>query len=250
LRAGTGAVEGDGRAQDGRDPCRVAADDAEQQVLAPDRSRTKGGGLLAREVDGGARFRGHDDPTARGATRRPGVGQLDPHQVAIAPVGRLARDAERLPDRAERPARVEQAGDLEALEGHKLLAQGRHGSERRGRLGGAHRVLGQIVQALRHAGHALRPTPAEVASCRVDNLRFTSSRCGHWTTMSHEELDEMAGEELPERAATSPVNASVAIPIDAAVAADVLSDDTVADADAAQQTPIDAEPALTEGRGG
>ena len=57
--------------------------------------------------------------------------------------------------------------------------------------------------------------------------------------LSREELNEMAGEELPERAAMSLVNANVAIPINAAVAANVLSDNAVAYADAVQQTPID-----------
>ncbi len=57
--------------------------------------------------------------------------------------------------------------------------------------------------------------------------------------VSHEELDELAGEELPERAAMSLVNANVAIPINAAVAANVLSDDAVAYANAEQDTPID-----------
>jgi hypothetical protein len=56
--------------------------------------------------------------------------------------------------------------------------------------------------------------------------------------LSRQELSELAGEELPERAAMSLVNANVAIPINAAVAANVLSDNAVAWADAAQTTPI------------
>jgi hypothetical protein len=62
---------------------------------------------------------------------------------------------------------------------------------------------------------------------------------GQFRSISREELDEIAGEALPERAAMSLVNANVAIPINAAVAANVLSDNAVAYADAAQQTPID-----------
>jgi hypothetical protein len=54
-----------------------------------------------------------------------------------------------------------------------------------------------------------------------------------------EELRELAGEELPERAAMSLVNANLAIPVNAAVAANVLSDGSIAYADATQQTPID-----------
>ena len=57
--------------------------------------------------------------------------------------------------------------------------------------------------------------------------------------LSREELDKLAGEELPERAAMSLVNANVAIPVNAAVAANVLSDNAVAYANAAQTTPID-----------
>ena len=57
--------------------------------------------------------------------------------------------------------------------------------------------------------------------------------------LTREELNQLAGEELPERAAMSLVNANLAIPINAAVAANVLSDNAVAYANAAQTTPID-----------
>lgn len=56
--------------------------------------------------------------------------------------------------------------------------------------------------------------------------------------LSREELSELAGEELPERAAMSLVNANIAIPINAAVAANVLSDNAIAAADAAQSGDI------------
>ena len=56
--------------------------------------------------------------------------------------------------------------------------------------------------------------------------------------LSHEELNELAGEELPERAAMSLINANLAAPINAAVAANVLSDNSVAYADAQQTAPI------------
>lgn len=52
------------------------------------------------------------------------------------------------------------------------------------------------------------------------------------------ELEAEAGEELPDREAMSLVNANIAIPVNAAVAANVLSDNAVAYADAAQTTPI------------
>jgi hypothetical protein len=52
--------------------------------------------------------------------------------------------------------------------------------------------------------------------------------------LTRDELSQLAGEELPERAAMSLVNANLAIPINAAVAANVLSDNAVAYANAAQ----------------
>ena len=57
--------------------------------------------------------------------------------------------------------------------------------------------------------------------------------------LTRAELSALAGEELPERAAMSLVNANVAIPINAAIAANVLSDNAAAVAEAAQTTPID-----------
>jgi hypothetical protein len=53
--------------------------------------------------------------------------------------------------------------------------------------------------------------------------------------LTRDELNEIAGEELPERAAMSLVNANIALPINAAVAANVLSDNSVAYADATQK---------------
>ena len=52
--------------------------------------------------------------------------------------------------------------------------------------------------------------------------------------LSREELNAIAGEELPERAAMSLINANIAAPINAAIAANVLSDNSVAYADATQ----------------
>ena len=60
-----------------------------------------------------------------------------------------------------------------------------------------------------------------------------------YTQLSREELNQLAGEELPERAAMSLINANIAIPINAAIAANVLSDNATAYADAAQTVPID-----------
>jgi hypothetical protein len=57
--------------------------------------------------------------------------------------------------------------------------------------------------------------------------------------LSREELDEIAGEPLPERAAMSLINANLAAPVNAAVAANVLSDNSVAYANATQDVDID-----------
>ena len=62
---------------------------------------------------------------------------------------------------------------------------------------------------------------------------------GEYRPLSRGELEELAGEQLPERAAMSLLNANVAIPINAAVAANVLSDNATAVADAAQSGQID-----------
>jgi len=60
-----------------------------------------------------------------------------------------------------------------------------------------------------------------------------------YRTLTREELDEIAGEPLPERAAMSLINANLAAPINAAVAANVLSDHSVAYANAQQTAPIE-----------
>jgi hypothetical protein len=56
--------------------------------------------------------------------------------------------------------------------------------------------------------------------------------------LTREELTELAGEELPERAAMSLINANVAAPVNVALAANVLSDSSVAVADATQSADI------------
>jgi hypothetical protein len=57
--------------------------------------------------------------------------------------------------------------------------------------------------------------------------------------LTPEELDGENGEQLPDREQMSLVNANIAVPVNAAVAANVLSDGSIAYADALQQTPID-----------
>jgi len=55
---------------------------------------------------------------------------------------------------------------------------------------------------------------------------------------SNEELEAEAGEELPDREAMSLINANLAAPVNAAVAANVLSDHSVAYANAEQDVDI------------
>ncbi|MDQ1439415.1 MAG: hypothetical protein QOK43_3044 [Acidimicrobiaceae bacterium] len=56
--------------------------------------------------------------------------------------------------------------------------------------------------------------------------------------LTDEELAEETGEELPDREAMSLINLNAAAPINAAVAANVLSDNSVAYANAEQTAPI------------
>jgi len=60
-----------------------------------------------------------------------------------------------------------------------------------------------------------------------------------YKALTREELNEMAGEELPERAAMSLINANVAAPVNVALAANVLSDNSIAYAEATQTADID-----------
>ncbi len=57
--------------------------------------------------------------------------------------------------------------------------------------------------------------------------------------LTKEDLEKLAGEPLPERAAMSLINANVAAPVNAALALNVLSDDSVAIANAEQTATID-----------
>jgi len=56
--------------------------------------------------------------------------------------------------------------------------------------------------------------------------------------LSKAEMAKQSGSELPDREAMSLVNANLAAPINAAVAANVLSDNSIAYADADQYAPI------------
>jgi len=56
--------------------------------------------------------------------------------------------------------------------------------------------------------------------------------------LAPEELEAQEGAELPDREAMSLINANVAAPVNLAAALNVLSDDSVAVADADQYAPI------------
>jgi hypothetical protein len=56
--------------------------------------------------------------------------------------------------------------------------------------------------------------------------------------LTDDELEAQDGEQLPDREQMSLVNANLAAPINAAVAANVLSDNSVAYANAEQTAPI------------
>jgi hypothetical protein len=62
-----------------------------------------------------------------------------------------------------------------------------------------------------------------------------------YTKLTREDLDRLAGEPLPERAAMSLINANVAAPVNLALAANVLSDNSIAYAEATQDVTIDQD---------
>ena len=57
--------------------------------------------------------------------------------------------------------------------------------------------------------------------------------------LTPEQLDAASGEQLPDREQMSLINANLAAPVNAAVAANVLSDDSIAYANADQDVTID-----------
>jgi len=57
-------------------------------------------------------------------------------------------------------------------------------------------------------------------------------------TFNRSDLEQQQVSELPDREAMSLINANIAAPINAAIAANVLSDGSVAYADATQTAPI------------
>jgi len=57
--------------------------------------------------------------------------------------------------------------------------------------------------------------------------------------LTADELEQQDAEELPDREEMSLINANIAAPINAAIAANVLSDNSTATANAIQNAPID-----------
>src|SRR5688572_12234639 len=92
-------------------------------------------------------------------------------------------------------------------------------------------------KTLTPASRLLRPGTLGLPGTHGRRRRMGTQREYHKVT--REELEKLAGEELPERAAMSLINANIAIPVNAAIAANVLSDNAIAYAEAAQETPID-----------
>jgi hypothetical protein len=62
---------------------------------------------------------------------------------------------------------------------------------------------------------------------------------GEYHKLSREDLDKIVGEPLPERAAMSLINSNIAIPVNAALALNVLSDSSLAVANAEQNVNIE-----------
>ena len=58
------------------------------------------------------------------------------------------------------------------------------------------------------------------------------------TYLTPEELDAQTVEELPDREAMSLINANLAAPVNAAIAANILSDNSIAYANAEQDVDI------------
>jgi len=56
--------------------------------------------------------------------------------------------------------------------------------------------------------------------------------------LTAEEIEAQEGEELPDREEMSLINANIAAPVNAAIAANILSDNSTATANATQTAPI------------
>jgi hypothetical protein len=72
----------------------------------------------------------------------------------------------------------------------------------------------------------------------LGHANFTREQLAQKGGLSQAEIAAQAGSELPDREAMSLVNANVAAPINAALALNVLSDGSIAYANATQTAPI------------
>jgi hypothetical protein len=68
---------------------------------------------------------------------------------------------------------------------------------------------------------------------------MTDGRKPQDAELSEDELQQEGGEELPDREAMSLINANIAAPVNLAAALNVLSDGSVAEANAEQTAEID-----------
>lgn len=74
------------------------------------------------------------------------------------------------------------------------------------------------------------------------DIRTSCPDCGQelaHQTFNRGDLEPQQMSELPNREAMSLVNANLAIPVNLGLAANILSDGSIAGANAVQQTPID-----------
>lgn len=83
-----------------------------------------------------------------------------------------------------------------------------------------------------------QPGRTTVASAVETNLKEDTMSKEVEPKDQQDEIEEQDAAELPDREAMSLVNANIAVPVNAAVAANVLSDGSIAYADATQDTPI------------
>jgi hypothetical protein len=73
----------------------------------------------------------------------------------------------------------------------------------------------------------------------TDEIRKTEKKEVEVQGLSAEELEAQSGEQLPDREEMSLIDANVAAPVNAAVAANILSDGSIAYANAEQTVDID-----------
>jgi hypothetical protein len=91
------------------------------------------------------------------------------------------------------------------------------------------------MTAVREHPHSRIEVTSSCTECGFEYGRASFDR----RELSRREVESQQTAELPDREALSLVNANLALPVNLAVAANVLSDGSIAYADATQVTPID-----------